>query len=89
MSNSSKSITKRDANDVLKYAFNEEGRTLAIDGFLAGKVGHKITLALSTTSVSDDTETYTFSDNGTDLFALKIIYTDGTRQVMSSAERIS
>lgn len=89
MAVSEKSVTKRDSDDVLKYSFNEEGRTLGVDGFLSGKVGHKVEVTISTTNVANDTETYTFSDSGTTLFEIEVIYSDGTRQVLESAERIS
>jgi hypothetical protein len=58
---------------------------LGVDGFLTGKVGRKVELTLNG---AGDTETYTFSENGTVLYALEIIYTDSSREQLVSAERI-
>ena len=89
MSHTSKPMTKRDDEQVLRSAYNEVNGTLAVDGFLTGKVGHKVTLAISTTNVANDTETYEYFDGATSLFSIEIIYTDGTRSTMLSAERVS
>lgn len=89
MANTSKTMSKLDEGQVVKSAFNEVDKSITTNGFLVGKVGHKVELAISTTNVANDTETYTFSDNGTTLYSLEIIYTTGTRDVMLSAERIS
>lgn len=87
MSNITKTLTDRDANQTLQSAYNDVNATLSVDGFLTGKVGNKVTLAISTTTIANDTETYTFLDNGTSLYVYKLIYTDGTRGTLLSAER--
>lgn len=89
MSQINKPMTKRDDEQVLRSVYNDVNATISVDGFLTGKVGNKVEMAISTTNVANDTETYTYSDNATSLFAIKIIYTDGTRATMLSAERIS
>lgn len=89
MANTSKSPSNQDGMTAIKLAFNDVDGTLSTGGFLTGKVGHKIELAISTTTVADDTETFTYKDNGTTLYAIKIIYTDGSRSTMLSSERIS
>ncbi len=89
MANTTKRLSDVDANSALRGAFNDSDMSLTINGYLAGTVGRKVTMAISTTSVSNDTETYTFSENGTNLYAIKVIYTTGTRDVFLSAERIS
>lgn len=89
MSNTSKPLSERDANQTLMAAFNESDHSITTAGFLVGRVGHKITMAISTTSAANDTQTYTFLDNGTTLYALKLIYTDSTYATLVSAERIS
>lgn len=78
-----------DSTQNIQRSYNDVNATLSVDGFLTGLVGRKVVLDISTTTVSNDTETYTFSENGTNLYAIKIIYTDGSRQTMISAERIS
>lgn len=78
-----------DSSQTLQGAFNDVDSTLSTNGFLVGKVGRKIIVTISTTSIANDTETYAFSENGTALYSLKLIYTDGSRATLLSAERIS
>ena len=87
MAETTKPFSEYDSNQINQKVYNPEGGTLAVDGFLAGKVGRRVDLALSTTVVTNDTETFTFSENGTTLFVLVLTYTDGTRAQLLSAER--
>lgn len=87
MANTTKPKSPVDGNQALQKSFNVESSTLGVDGFISGKVGHKVSLAISTTTIADDTETYTFEDSGVTLFVITIIYTDGSRETMLSAER--
>jgi hypothetical protein len=88
MSNiTSKPRSDQDSEGAIRSAYNDVDATISTNGFLVGKVGHKITMAVSTTSIASDTETYTFLDGSTTLYVFKIIYTDGTRATMMSAER--
>lgn len=89
MANTSKQMSKLDSEQTLKGAFNEVDKSFTTNGFLVGKVGHKVELAISTTSIVNDTETYTFIDSGTQLYQIQVIYTSGSRETMLSAERIS
>lgn len=89
MADTTKPMSKQDANQTLQYAFNDNTKTLAVSGFISAKVGHKITLTISTTNVSNDTETYEYFDGSTSLMQLKIIYATGTRETMLSVERIA
>jgi hypothetical protein len=89
MSITQKPLSHLDYEQTMQSSYNDVNATLSVDGFLTGKVGRKVELTISTTTVVDDTETYSFSENGTALYALQIIYTDGTRAQMISAERIS
>lgn len=89
MSNTSKQISKQDAENVLRSAFNDVDHTLTVNGFLVGKVGRKVELTISTTNVSDDTETYAFKEGTTSLYTLRVIYTTGARDQLLSAERIA
>ncbi len=84
-----KGLSERDGSQVLQAAANDANGTLGVDGFLAGKVGRKVVLSISTTTVANDTETYVFSENGISLISYEIIYTDGNRTLMISAERIA
>lgn len=87
MSLTTKQPTKLDYEQSIQGAYNDVNATLSVDGFLTGKVGHKVSLALATTTIADDTEIYSFEDNGTLLYQITIIYTDGSRSLMISAER--
>jgi hypothetical protein len=89
MSNTTKRFSERDANQTLQSSYNDVDASLTTNGFLVGKVGRKIEPVISTTTVANDTITYYFSENGQQLYAYEIIYTDGTRSTMISAERIS
>jgi len=87
MSITQKPLSHLDYEQTLQSSYNDLNATLSVDGFLTGKVGRKVELSVSTTSVLNDTEVYNFSENGTALYELTIIYTDGTRAQMISAER--
>ena len=83
MSNkTTKVFSDRDGDQVLQASFNDVNSTISTDGFLVGKVGRRIDLAISTTTIANDTETYSFSENGTALYTLVIVYTDGNRTTM-------
>lgn len=89
MADTTKRLSERDYAQALQSSYNQMNATLSVDGFIVGKIGHKVTLAISTTSAVDDTETYSFFDSTTLLYQIKIIYTDGTRNLLLSAERIA
>jgi len=73
----------------IRSVFNDVDKTISTNGFLVGLIGNKVEMTISTTTVSNDTETYAFSENGIALYSLRIIYTNGNRDVLVSAERIS
>ena len=93
MSRTTKPPTKLDYEQSIRGSYNDVNSTLSVDGFIVGKVGHKVTLAISSTDLGggeiDNTEVYSFYDNAALLYEIKIIYTDSTRALMVSAERIS
>ena len=90
MSNkTNKSLSERDAAQTNQISFNDVDGTFSTGGFLTGVVGRKIQQAISTTSVTGDTSTYTFSENGTTLYVFQVIYTDSTQSTLISATRIS
>jgi len=87
MSKTTKPLSDTDGQQTLQGAYNDVDNSLNVNGFLVGVVGRKIIMTISTTSIANDTETYAFSENGTPLYSIKVIYTDGTRATMISAER--
>lgn len=89
MADTTKPLSDRDYAQALQSSYNQVNATMSVDGFIVGKVGHKVTLAISTTTIANDTETYSFSDGATPLYQIRIIYTDGSRALLLSAERIA
>lgn len=89
MSKTSKKGSKKDGLQTLQMAFNDSDASLTTSGFLVGKIGHKVTLVISTTDVADDTETYTFSDGVTQLYQIRLIYTSAAKTQLISAERVA
>jgi len=60
MAESNKPLSEYDANQITQKVFNKENATLGVDGFITGRVGNRIDVAISTTTVSNDTETLYF-----------------------------
>lgn len=90
MSNSTtKPMSNMSNENVLRSAHNEVDASITTNGFLVGKIGHKVTATISTTSISNDTVTFTFFDGTTQLYALKVVYPTAQTIPFVSAERIS
>jgi hypothetical protein len=89
MANTTKSLSDRDYEQAVQSVYNSVDATLSVNGFIVGKVGHKITQTITTTTVANDTEVFAFYDGATTLYEIEVVYTDGTRSLMLSAERIS
>ena len=87
MANTTKGLSERDYQQTLKASFNDIDSSLTTNGYLTGKIGRKIVQAITTTTVTDDTAIFTFSESGTMLYQLTIIYTNSSQSVMISAER--
>lgn len=98
---SSKQIGKIDGTEALRRAYNVEDKTISVNGFIVGKIGHKVTVTITTTNVANDTERFTFTDQSPlptqenptaapiTLYVIDIVYTTGGRDTFLSAERIS
>lgn len=84
-----KRITQKDSAQTLTNAFNDVDSSISVGTFLTATVGRKVSLAIATTTVANDSEIYAYSENGIALYSLKITYTDGTRSQFISAERIA
>ena len=90
MANSTtKPTSQASAENVLRSAHNQVDASITTNGFLVGKVGHKVTAALSTTTVANDTVTFTFFDGSTQLYQLKVVYSTSQTIPFLSAERLS
>lgn len=81
--------TRRDGMQSIQLSHNDVDSSLQVSGFLTSKIGARITLAISTTSVADDTEIYTFFDGTDALYQIRLIYTSAGKTQLISAERIS
>lgn len=84
---STKRPSEQDGNQTLQGSYNDVDSTLSVNGFLVGKVGHKVIMTIATTTVPNDTEIFNFYDSANLLYTFTIIYTDGSRDVFLSAER--
>ena len=89
MNSTTKTASNLSSENVLRSAHNEVDASITTNGFLVGKVGHKVTTALSTTNLADDTVTFTFFDDAVQLYQIKIIYPAAQTVDFISAERIS
>jgi hypothetical protein len=87
MGKTTKRSTRKDGMQTLQMAFNDTDASITTNGFLVGKVGHKVTLQVTTTSSSNDTEIYTFLDGEQLLYQLTLVYTDSGKTQLVSAER--
>jgi hypothetical protein len=85
----SKPASNLSSENTLRSAFNDVDSSITTNGFLVGKVGHKVTAALSTTSIANDTITYSFFDGSTALYQLKLVFPSAQTLPLLSAERIS
>lgn len=82
-----KTHSKLNEGNVLRAAYNDTDATISVNGFLVSKVGAKVVQTITTTTIANDTTVMSFYDNGTLLYALTIIFTDGSRNTLISAER--
>lgn len=89
MSRTTKKGTRKDGMQTLQMAFNDVDASITTNGFLVGKIGHKVTLEIVTTTIIGDSELYTFLDGSEVLYQIKVIYTDETKTQLLSAERVA
>jgi hypothetical protein len=83
MSQTTKPMSERDFQQVIKNSSNDVNKTIGVDGFLVGKVGHRI----ECTYPDAVTEVYTFKDGSTVLYTITLVYTTSSKEFLSSAER--
>lgn len=85
MANSEKNMAEVDAEQALRFAFDNGTKTFATSSFISGKIGHKI----EQVAVNSTTDDYHYKDNGTLLQTVRVTYTTSTKDVLSSVERIA
>ena len=77
-----------DANQTLTGAFNQVDNSFTINGFLVGKINNKITLTITTTTIANDTQVFSFyCDLTTLIYTFTLVYTDATYGTLISATR--
>jgi hypothetical protein len=88
----SKPFSERDGSQALQGSFNTVDKSLTTNGFLVGLVGHKISRIdtaapnLGSAVAGDD---FAFSDNGNLLYTIRILYSDISKSIFTSAERVT
>lgn len=83
MSNTTKPISNEDSNNVLRYAFNDKDRTIAVGGFISTKIGHKVTRTVISPTVDD----YSFFDGSDLLYTIRVTYNNSSHDEIDQAER--
>lgn len=78
-----KLMSDRDANQTLRFVYNDVDASVTTNGFLIAKVGRKVEIDVSGGSVA----VYTFKENGVTLYQYTLTYTDASRVQLISAER--
>ena len=84
---SNKKASRLSNENVLRSAHVDETASLSINGYVSAKVGRRIELSLATTNVLNDTEVYTYLEDGVQIMVLEVVYTDAGRETLVSVER--
>ena len=83
MAQTQKPMSEMDFQQVIKQSSNDVNKTIGVDGFIVGKVGHKMTVGYPNST----TELYSFYDGSTLLYQITIVYTTSTKDLLASVER--
>ncbi len=75
-------ITSESPDNALRYVYNDHEGSLTVNGFIVGVVGRKVAITAGAT-----TDTFTFTENGLQLYVILLTYTDVSKTVLLSAER--
>jgi len=84
MANSSKPMASEDANQTLRFAFNEQDRTLAVGSFITTKINHKVVKANTSSTI----EQYSYYDGTNLLYVIEVEYTTTTKDDLLRVERV-
>lgn len=74
-----------DADNVLRQTFNTEDKSITVNSFLVGKIGHRVVRTIVSTTVDD----YSFYDVDLVLYVLRVTYNNAAHDEINQAERIS
>ena len=85
MSDTTKPLSERDANQVLQHAHNNVNGTIGVDGFIVGKIGRKIVRTVVSPTVDD----YEFFEGSTSLYKIRVTYDGATHDNVDQVERLT
>lgn len=85
MADTTKTLATYDQDQILKKVYNKEEGTLAVGSFVAGKLGHKIERNIVSATVDD----WSYYDNGTLLYTVRVTYSNSAHDEVNSVERIA
>jgi hypothetical protein len=83
MSQSSKTPSSLDQQQIMQRAFNAEDNSLSVGSFLAGKVGLKVQREVISATIDD----FHYKDGSTVLYTIRVTYDDADHTNVNSAER--
>ncbi len=84
MSDSTKVPSEFDQTQIIQRVYNKEEKTLAVGGFVAGKLGHKI----ERTAVSATIDDFEYYDGATLLYTIRVTYDNASHDNVDVVERI-
>jgi hypothetical protein len=85
MANSEKNMAGIDPSHAIRFAFNEQDKTIAVGSFVASKINHKVTKANTTSTI----EQYSYYDGSTLLYIVEVEYTNSSKDDLLRVERVS
>jgi len=83
MSVTSKPLSSADGDQVLRGIHNPDSGAIAVEGWVTGKVGRKITITAFSATV-DDIE---FLEGSTSLMTMRVTYDDAAHTNVTEVER--
>ena len=84
MADTTKQFSDYDQTQIFQKAYNPKDATLAVNGFLTGKLGHKVVRAIVSVTVDD----FSYYDGSTLLYTIRITYDNSSHDNVNQAERI-
>jgi len=85
MSETTKRLSEYDQTQIMQKALNKEEGTIAVGSFVAGKVGHKITI----TAVSATVDDVKYYDDASLLQTIRVTYDNSLHDNVTQVERIN
>jgi hypothetical protein len=85
MAETTKPLSERDYAQTLRGSFNDSDKSFTVNGFVTAKVGHRIVRTDYLTTGDD----FSFYDGVNLLYTIRVSYTDSSKSVLSSVERIA